>query len=153
MNIRRALTAILLVSGAWGSAPRLKALAAQHWISPQVRGSTMLAQIVRRGTRPEDRIFIYGIKNLDVFYLSERLSANGVYMYLSMEDSFLHRPELVDLYRRRLLEHPPELLVANASPAFNGASPATMAFFSGLLRDRYALTDTLGEAAVYRLKK
>lgn len=153
MKIRLALTALLLITGAWVNVPRLKALAAQDWIDPNVRGSTALAQIVRRGTRPEDRIFLYGIRNLDVFYLSERLSANGVYMYLSMEDAFLHKPGLVDLHRRKLLAHPPTILVANASPAFNGASPATLAFFSTLLSERYLLAESLGEAAVYRLKE
>lgn len=153
MRIRLALTTLLLITGAWVNVPRLRALAAQDWIDPNVRGSTALAQIVRRGTGPEERIFIYGLRNLDVFYLSERLSANGIYMYLSMEDAFLHKPDLVELHRRRLLERPPTLLIANASPAFSGASPATLAFFSTLLRERYTLTDKLGDAAVYRLRE
>ena len=149
---RRALTAALLAAAGWSGVPRLRALAAHDWIDAAASGSTELARSIREHTSPDERIFLYGINNLDAFYLSERLSSNGIYMYLSMEEAFLNKPELVELERRQMLERPPALLVANNSPDFNGASPGTRNFFSGLLRSRYERVATVGVADLYRLK-
>jgi hypothetical protein len=149
--LSRALAAVLFAASAWTCAPRMRALAREGWINPRVRGSLELAAKIRERTRDDERIFLYGINNLDVFYLSERLSSNGIYMYLSMEEAFLHKPELVDLERRQMREAPPALMVVNNTAQYM-SSPSTRDFFSALLRDRYARVDTLGVADLYRLK-
>jgi len=149
--LSRALAAVLLLLGALTCAPRLRDLAKEGWIDQRVRGSLALAAKIRERTRPDERIFLYGINNLDVFYLSERLPSNGIYMYLSMEKAFLHKPELVELQRRQMREAPPSLMVVNNTPTY-AASLETREFFSALLRDRYERVDTLGVADLYRLK-
>ena len=149
---RRVLTAVLIASASWSCMPRLRDLAAQGWLDTGTRGSIELAQRIRALTRDDERIFLYGINNLDVFYLSERLSSNGIYMYLSMEPAFLNDPELVERERRQLAERPPALLVVNNMPGFIFASPGTREFFSGLLRERYERVETVGIADLYRVK-
>lgn len=149
---RRAVAAVLLAAGFWSGWPRLRALAAQDWLDPRVRGSIQIAEKIRENARADERIFLYGINNLDAFYLSERLSSNGIYMYLSMEEAFLNKPELVALERRQMRERPPALMVVNNSPGFDGASAGTRDFFAGLVRERYERVATVGIADLYRLK-
>lgn len=147
-----AAAAALLLLAAAQAVPRLRALAAERWVPPMVRGSAMLAEAVKRHSTPKERIFLFGIHNLDVFYLSERLSANGVYMYLSMEQAFLHDRERVERHRRELLEHPPALILVNNEPGFRGASPESIEFFARLTRERYLRVESFGAADFYRIK-
>jgi hypothetical protein len=149
---RRALTAVLVAAAAWTCWPRLRGLAAQDWIDARTRGSYEIAARIRQYTREDQRIFLYGINNLDAFYLSERLSSNGIYMYLSMEEAFLNKPELVERERRQMRESPPALMIVNNTPGFNGASAATREFFSRLLLERYERVASEGVADFYRLK-
>ncbi|MBI5245997.1 MAG: hypothetical protein HY923_02375 [Elusimicrobia bacterium] len=151
-SARQALAAVLIASSAWSVWPQLRALSRERWLDPRARGSMALAETIRANTRDDDRIFLFGISNIDVFYLSERLAANGVYLYLTMELPVLHTAEKVELERKRFRDNPPALLVANNEPGFRDASPGLREFIASQLRERYKLVATIGVADLYRLK-
>lgn len=152
VRARLTLASLLISASAWTAWPQLRALSMEQWLDQRARGSLALAEAIRRNTKDDERIFLFGINNLDVFYLSERLAANGVYLYLTMEFPALHEPEKVELERKRFRENPPALLLANNEPGFRDASPGLTDFIKGQLRERYKLIGTIGAADFYRLK-
>src|SRR5262249_36404145 len=51
----------------------MRGLAQANWIPAQVRQSTAVADVIRRNSRDDDRIFFYNTYSLDIFFLSQRL--------------------------------------------------------------------------------
>ena len=100
-----------------------------------------------------DRIFLYGINNLDVFYLSGRLSNNGIYMYIDMDSTHINDEELEASKRREFAAHPPALMIVNSSSNFHkNTTRSAEDFFMALIRDRYNLRKSIGGADFYFLK-
>jgi hypothetical protein len=149
---RRGLAAFLFFAAAMQSAPRLRDLIAHGGTDAEVDVSARLSAFARTHTRDDDRIFLYGIRNLDVFYLSERLSSNGVYMFIDMEAPHMHDEALEARLRRDLLDHPPALIIADLAARLPGSSSGARDFISALIRERYGPLAALGATVIYGLK-
>jgi hypothetical protein len=91
----------------------LRALALEGWQPRPVREARAVAAIVRSATRPGDRIFLYRVEHLDVYFLAERLSANGIYMYYDMASEHMHDLELTRTKLLELQTRPPSAIVAS----------------------------------------
>lgn len=148
-HVSRALSALLLAAGLWTGAPAVAELARAGWRPEPVAGSQALAQAVRRHSAPGERVFVYGVQHLDVFYLAERAAAGGVYNYMAMEEWFVRDATLVSRQRAALAADPPALLVVNGTGRFP-ASPESRAFFAALMRDRYVRVESVGLAELWR---
>jgi hypothetical protein len=107
------LTLALTVSMARYTSFALRDLALHNWEPQPVREAHLIANFLRANTRPGDRIFMYRIIHLDVFYLAERLSSNGVYMYVDMAVEHMHDPALAQRMTAALLRCPPAAIVTS----------------------------------------
>ncbi|MFH2203530.1 MAG: hypothetical protein ABIJ96_10475, partial [Elusimicrobiota bacterium] len=128
------------------AAGRLASLSAAGWRTPQVAQSQAAADYVRAHTRPQDRIFVYKAENLDIFYLAERLSCNGIYMYIDMFAEHTHDAATEELKRREFLADPPTAVVINPGSR-HLASAET--FFSAVLGKRYRPAATISGLRIY----
>lgn len=152
-RLTRAATALLVAAAAAACVPDLRALAANGWRDTVVKGSDALAAGVRARTRDGDKIFLYGIWNLDVFYLSDRLASQGVYMYIDMESRHMHDSALEARIETGLRADPPALILVNNTARFQRTSyPPVRDFFFDLLAQRYVRTAALDIADLYLLK-
>jgi hypothetical protein len=152
LAVRAAAVAMLaLAAGPLAAAARV--LAANGWRDPGAAGSAALAGRIRADTRDGDRVFLYGLTNLDAFYLSGRLASHGIYMFIDASARHLGDPAVGARAEAALAADPPALIAVNASEVFRrAADPRQDRFMRGLLDRRYALVETLGIAALYRLK-
>ena len=126
-------------------AGEMRDLAQEHWVPPPVRQSTAAANFISRHTRRSDPIFVYRADNLDVFFLSQRLSNNGIYMYIDMIEGSgqgLDRAEL-ERKRREFLSRLPAVIVVD--PTWT----ARLDFLEDALRRYYALETTVDGLQLY----
>ncbi len=146
--------AAVLLLGTVRAWPQWRELAASGGRPPQVRASLAMADYIRDNTREGDRLFFYGVENLDAFYLSGRLANNGVYMYIDMDATHIDDPELESRKRAEFAENPPAVMVVSESSVFHRyATPSAEAFFMGELRDRYELRNEIAGAGIYFLRR
>lgn len=142
-----AAAVILLAKDGWAQWRELRLSGGKP---PVVRGSEEVSAWIKNNTREEDTLFLYGIDNLDIFYLSGRLSNNGVYMFIDMMASHMNDPLLEARQRARFLERPPAVLAVNASPEFHqGIGRETDEFFMGVVRRDYVRRASLGQVEIY----
>ena len=126
----------------------LRDLAAHNWEPQPVHEARLIADFLRAHTRPDDRIFMYRIIHLDVFYLAQRLSSNGIYMYIDMAVEHMHDPALAQRMTARLLRCPPTAIVTSRDLWF-GYDSIDQFLWPWLERD-YRLATSIGEMRDYR---
>src|SRR5262245_9332878 len=80
---------LLFAYAALSDGSRLTILRATGWIPAEVQKSRALADAVQAYTCDDDRIFIYQLENLDVFFLSGRLPAAGITMFIDMAEEHM----------------------------------------------------------------
>src|SRR5262249_54546929 len=102
---------LLFAYAALSGGSRLTTLRATGWIPAEVQKSRALADAVRAYTRDDDRIFIYQAENLDVFFLSGRLPAAGITMFIDMAEEHMGDVQLSMAKRRSIAERPPALIL------------------------------------------
>ncbi len=149
--VRIAVTAVavglLLGHSAYLSA---NTLLADRGEPAQVRESREIAALVARATSPNDRIFLYRFRGLDVFYLSGRISNNGIYMFIDMFPEHIKDPQAAAERRRMFLAHPPRILIRDPGGLLLGCRSAEP-FFEDLLQTSYCLRARLGRVEVHEL--
>jgi hypothetical protein len=138
---------LLFAYAALSGGSRFATLRATGWIPAEVRKSRALADAVRAHTRDDDRIFIYQADNLDVFFLSDRLPAAGITMFLDMAEEHTGDVQLSMAKRRSLAERPPALILFGKE-WWRG--PVTEAFFRGLLQQSYERVAEVQDVVLYR---
>jgi hypothetical protein len=116
----------------------------------RVRESREVAALVRRLSGPEDRIFLYRFRGLDVFHLAGRLSSNGIYMFIDMFPEHIKDPQVASSRQRMLLERLPRLIVTDPGGLLLGCDSAEP-FFRRLLSERYCLRELRGPIEIHEL--
>lgn len=132
----------------WSS---LGELSGRGWRGEEVRRASKVAEVLREQTAPGERIFLYRVPDLNVFYLAERRSSNGIYMYFDMTAEHMHDSRLAEEMQQRLLQRPPRAIVA--SDSMGRAFESNESFFWPLLERCYELTRSVGEVDVYLRKE
>ena len=127
-----------------------KTLIQDRGVPSRVRESREVAAIVSRMSGPEDRIFLYRFRGLDVFYLAGRLSSNGIYMFIDMFQEHIKDPRVAADRQRMLLEHPPRLIVTDPGGLLLGCESAEP-LFRKLLEERYCLRERRGTVEIHEL--
>jgi len=138
---------LLVAYAAISAGSQLRALRAASWIPPQVQKSRALAEAVRNYTRVDERIFLYEALNLDVFFLSGRLPAAGITMFIDMAEEHTGDVATSAAKRRYLAERPPALILVGAT---RWRLPASEAFFRALLRQSYERVSEIQDVVIYR---
>jgi len=128
---------------------RLATLRATGWIPAEVQESRALADAVRAYTRDDDRIFIYQASNLDVFFLSGRLPAAGITMFIDMAEEHSGDVQLSMAKRRSLAERPPALILVGKNQWWRHI-PVSEAFFRDLLQQSYERVAEVEDVVLYR---
>jgi hypothetical protein len=139
---------LLFAYAALSGGSRLATLRATGWIPAEVQKSRALADAVRAYTRDDDRIFIYQAVNLDVFFLSGRLPAAGITMFIEMAEEHMGDVQLSMAKRRSLAEQPPALILFGKEQWWH--IPVSEAFFRGLLQQSYERVAEVEDVALYR---
>ena len=127
-----------------------KTMIEDRGVPSRVRESREVAALVSRMSRPEDRIFLYRFRGLDVFYLAGRLSSNGIYMFIDMFPEHIKDPRVAADRQRMLLEHPPRLIVTDPGGLLLGCDSAEP-LFRKLLVERYCLRERRGPVEIHEL--
>src|SRR5262249_29106990 len=107
-------------------------LARAHWLPKPVRQSAAAAEFIRRHTRDDDRIFLYNMDNIDIFFLARRLSNNGIYMVADMDAKHMHDRAQQERKRKEFLAHLPAIIGV-------GQLNETIEFFDDVLKRYYAV--------------
>ena len=141
--------------------PEMLLLSREHWVPRPVQQSTAVADYIRKHTRRDDRIFLYDTDHLDIFFLSRRLSNNGVYQFVNMMTENMHDPAEQQRLRKAFLSRLPSVIVVSQSADLAGIvrrpqqhdhrALSTVEFFGKVLRERYNLATTLDGQQIYRL--
>lgn len=118
----------------------------------RVRQSRDIAARVGRMSGPEDRIFLYRFRGLDVFYLAGRLSSNGIYMFIDMFPEHIKDERAAADRQRMLFEQPPRLIVTDPGGLLLGCDSAEP-LFRRLLSERYCLRERRGPIEIHELCK
>jgi hypothetical protein len=113
-----------------------------------VRKSRRIASWVRKNTRPDDTVFLFGEQSLDVHYLSGRLSPNGIYMFIVMDARHTNNPAIQETSRRRLLDDPPTAIVMGTFSS-ERCSREARDFVTRLVNERYVLDRTVEETRLF----
>ena len=111
-------------------------LAARNWAPKRVVQSQKTAEIIRKVTKPTDRIFLYRAWNLDVFFLSRRLSNNGIYMFIDMISEHSKNREIEAAKRKEFTDNLPRVIAVDPT---GWLFPKADAFFRDILRRHYDL--------------
>jgi hypothetical protein len=154
-----ALTCAIFALTADGFASEMSSLSRAHWIPARVHQSDTVARYIRAHTERGDRIFLYGVDNLDIFFLSRRLSNNGVYMFADMMAENMHDMTEQQRLRKRFLAHLPSIIVTGNKtdivkmlgrlPRVYTFTPSTAEFFREVLTNHYHLETTLDGLHLY----
>ncbi|HEU5180200.1 MAG TPA: hypothetical protein VFW45_05375 [Candidatus Polarisedimenticolia bacterium] len=149
--LKRALVVLLLVMILGGTGFVFARTMIKDRGEPRrVRDSRDVAALVRAMSGPEDRIFLYRFRGLDVFYLAQRLSSNGIYMFIDMFPEHINDPRVASERQRMLLERPPRLIVTDPGGPLLGCNSAEP-FFDKLLRERYCLRERRAFVEIHEL--
>lgn len=144
------LLILALVLGFRHAALLLPRLSTAGWRTPEVRRSLAVADYVRSRTGPEDRIFLYKVWNLDIFYLAGRLSNNGIYMFIDMVADHMHDYRLEEEKRKEFLANLPAVVLVDTK---GWLFPSAEKFFKKVLREHYHYDATVSDIRVYGRKK
>lgn len=109
--------------------------------------SKEISQFVQSRTTGKDMIFLYREMNLDIHYLSKRLSPNGIYMHTDMDQAHTLDPENEKKNREKLKKNLPKIIVKGVQ----GYKPGSTAelFFHQLINDHYRLMTTIKGSEIY----
>jgi hypothetical protein len=140
---------LLFAYAALSGGSRRATLRATGWIPAEVQESRALADAVRAYTRDDDRIFIYQASNLDVFFLSGRLPAAGITMFIDMAEEHSGDVQLSMAKRRSLTERPPALILFGKNQWWRHI-PVSEAFFRDLLQQSYERVAEVEDVVLYR---
>jgi hypothetical protein len=110
------------------------------------REAKLISKFIRENTRQEDTIFLLENYNLNIFYLSERLSPNGIYMYIDMEAKHTNDPMAEAKFRERLRNNLPKVIVRGPGPR---TTYPVKDFVVGLINEHYELRAEIAGAEIY----
>jgi hypothetical protein len=116
----------------------------------RVKRSREIARFVRHNTRPDQTLFLYRELALDVYYLAERLSPNGIYMFVDMDVMHTHDARGQRIHRERLRERPPDVMIVGALSDPMGSTAGR--FFTKLLEERYGPGRKLEKCRIHFLE-
>ena len=132
-------------------------LAEANWVPAQIKQSTAVSDFIKRHTREDDRIFLYKTDNLDIFFLSQRLSNNGVYMFDAMVADHMHDRAEQERKRREFLARLPEIIVVGSndakSPDISEQFQTPDHFFEDILKKYYTVGETVSDLDLFVLRR
>jgi hypothetical protein len=120
-------------------------LARSHWLPKPVRQSAAAADFIRTHTQNDDRIFLYDTFNLDIFFLAQRLSNNGIYLFLDMVTEHMYDQAQPERKRNEFLAHLPAIIVVGRDFELNWNGE----FFDHVLSKYYAVGATAEGLELY----
>lgn len=123
------------------------------WMPYKVRRSKAIAAHIASHTREEERIFLFQYAGTDVFYLSERLSNNGVYLWIDMCDGHIKDTAAAESLREKFLRNLPTLIVTEAKGGVPRGCELMKDFMEKVLAGSYERAATLYDANIFMLRK
>lgn len=114
----------------------------------KVRRSRAIASYIAANTRKDDRIFLYRFGGSDVFFLSGRLSNNGIYQYVDMCEDHMKDPQLAAAKREEFKRNPPEAIVVDPLVGPAGCESSDD-FFEKVIGEEYTLSKVIYGSDVY----
>ena len=147
-SLRSLAAAILFVLFGIGAFQLARSMKEEGLVPSKVRRSRAVASYIAAHTRDGDRIFLYLYGGTDVFYLSGRLSNNGIYEYVDMCDDHIKDPAAAAGSRDRFLRNPPALIVVDPKNGLAGCE-ITRSFVEGILEERYERVAEVAGTDIY----
>ena len=109
--------------------------------------SHQIADFVKKHTDSEDRLFLIEECYLDIYYLAERKSPNGIYMYLDMDSDHTHDVSEEKRKRQEFVASLPKAIIWGSCSQY----PADL-FYSDIIASRYFLRANIQGAKIFFLK-
>ena len=115
-----------------------------------VRRTEELAAYIRASSATDDTMFAYGLCELDVFYLAQRRSNNGVYMFVDMFAAHIGDAAFETAKRREFLDSLPNVILFDPHGCLADAFPSARAFVESAIACCYVRTNVIRGVEVYR---
>ena len=138
---------LLCWTGAASYGP-LATLRGLEWRPRPVQRADAVAAFLKEVTTEGDRIFLYRVPELAIFYLAERASNNGIYMYIDMVADHLHDRAVEERKRREFVEKPPRAIVV-ADMKETRFFPSAERFFWPIIEREYEPVAAIQGARVF----
>jgi hypothetical protein len=146
------LCAVIVSVYAAGCTVFVQRIAKTGWTPDRVRRSRGIADYLRANTSGKDRIFLYRVDNLDVFYLAGRLSNNGIYMFIDMFEEHSHDAKSAAERREAFLRDLPKALLVDPQGPLLGCESSPR-FFSQVIGAHYSLRAVVEDVEIYFLRE
>ena len=119
-----------------------------YYIPEKVRHSLEIADAVKQFSKPEEKIFLLWHESLDVFYLSQRLSNNGIYMFILMDSKHTNDVRLENERKSLFLKEMPQLII---SEDYYPIDPLTsiQKFFNKIILEKYRVVKEVGKTKIH----
>ncbi|EKD28559.1 MAG: hypothetical protein ACD_79C00276G0003 [uncultured bacterium] len=114
-----------------------------------VKKSEEISQYISNITNNKDTIFLYKESALDIFYLSKRLSANGIYMFQDMDSAHTNDKTSENKFRSKLLINKPKIIITGSLATSNGSTFEL--FMQKLINANYALKTEIRGSKIFLL--
>ena len=115
----------------------------------EVVHSKKIANYIRKQTLPSEKIFLYREKSLDIFYLSERLSCNGIYMFIVMDAEHTNNKRIEKEKTLLFEKNLPEIIVyGDYIPPRTSKKAET--FFNKIIKNKYSLINKIDGSKIYK---
>ena len=122
-----------------------------NFLPEQVKKAINVATYIKENSNKNDTIFLFKVLDLNLFYLSERLSCNGIYMFYDMDSSHTRDAVAEQKNKDKILKNPPSILITGPLPT-NSNSTLNL-FFQRLIDHKYTLKKKLYDLDIFFLKK
>ena len=150
-RLRNAIAVVAIVMAVFTtmrySINQLRYLHGVGWESWQERRADKVADYVRSHTSPTDTIFLFGVLDLDIFYLSQRRSNNEIYMSVDMFAEHIGSDAVAQRAQARFYANLPKAIVIDPKPTY--FSTIGSGFIHDVIASRYALASTIAGIQIY----
>lgn len=119
-----------------------------YYIPEKVRNSLEVADTVKKLCRPDEKIFLLWYENLDVFYLSQRLSNNGIYMFLVMDSKHTNHLRTENERKDIFLKELPRLIIVEDHYPIEFNTPM-QTLMKKIIIEKYECIKEIGRTKIY----
>ena len=119
-----------------------------YYVPEKVKNSLKIAAVVKELCNPKEQIFLLWHEDLDVFYLSQRLSNNGIYMFLVMDSRHTNHLKTENVRKEIFINNLPKLIIAGNHQPISSCTPI-QTFLTKIIAEKYKLIKEIGTTKIY----
>jgi hypothetical protein len=146
----RAFLTLSMAFGIWSAGKTIPKLSAINWTPARVAQSKAASDFIQAHTSTTDTLFLYKVWNLDIFYLAERLSNNGIYMFIDMVSEHSKDKNTELLKRQEFLDNLPTMIAVDPT---GWLFPRADIFFKDIINRSYLFLGKRAGIDFYILKE